>query len=103
MAVYQLKRHVIELSGSQSGSNSGGSQSGSKEVWGIDRPAHGLPSKCFDCRDNLLLMRDGEFVTWCRIFEWFSEAAEAGYEVISGFEKLSPYSTIIIRQLPSSS
>jgi hypothetical protein len=43
-------------------------------------------------------MRDGDYVTWERMMEWMSEAEEAGYEVISGFKKMSPYSTIIIKK-----
>ncbi len=46
----------------------------------------------------LLRMADGrEYVTWDRIWEWLSDAEAAGYEVVSGFKKLSPYSVIILR------
>jgi hypothetical protein len=40
---------------------------------------------------------DGEWVTWRRIWEWLSVAEEAGYSVVSGYEKLSPYSVIILK------
>jgi hypothetical protein len=44
-----------------------------------------------------LLLLDGDFVEWGRIWEWMSVAEEKGYEVVSGFKKLSPYSVIVIR------
>ena len=99
MAVYRLIRHVIYRPGSQE----------TTEVWGIDRPAPGLPTvgapRFTDADDPLrrgpcsplLLMRDGDYVTWHRLTEWLGEAAAAGYEVMSGFKKLSPYSTIVLR------
>ena len=80
------------------------------EVWGIDRPAPGLPTvgaPSFTDADDplhpgsactpLLLMRDGDYVTWHRLIEWIGEATAAGYDVVSGFKKLSPYSTIVLR------
>jgi hypothetical protein len=42
-------------------------------------------------------MRDGDYVTWDRFFEWLSEAESVGYELISGYKNLSPYSQMIIR------
>ena len=99
MKTYRLIRHVVYLKGAQE----------TQEVWGIDREAPGLPTTgapAFTDADDplrrgpcspLLLMRDGDYVTWHRLPEWFGEAEEAGYEVVSGFKKLSPYSTIIIR------
>ena len=99
MAMYRLLRHVIYRPGSQE----------TVEVWGIDRPAPdlltvGAPS--FTDADDplrrgpcspLLLMRDGDYVTWHRLIEWIGEASAAGYDVVSGFKKLSPYSTIVLR------
>jgi hypothetical protein len=31
------------------------------------------------------------------MWEWLSEAEKAGYELVSGYKELSPYSTLIIR------
>jgi len=99
MPFYRLIRHVIFRSGSQE----------TQEVWGIDRVPNGLPvtgAPLFTDADDplrqgpcspLLLMRDGGYVTWHRFTEWLSEADEAGYELVSGFKNLSPYSTIIIK------
>lgn len=99
MPIYRLLRHVIYQSGSQE----------TQEVWGIDRVAPGLATvgaPSFTDADDplrrgacspLLLMRDGDYVTWHRFFEWLGEAEAAGYEVVSGFKKLSPYSTIVLR------
>jgi hypothetical protein len=103
MPIYRLIRHVIFRPGTQE----------TVEVWGIDRPAAGLPTvgaPSFTDADDplgrgpcspLLLMRDGDYVTWHRMMEWLGEAEEAGYEVVSGFKKLSPYSTIVIRKTSS--
>ena len=100
MPIYKLIRHVIYHPGSQN----------THEVWGVDRSPPGLPTtgapRSTDEDDPLrrgacvplLLMRDGDYVTWERMMEWMSEAEEAGYEVISGFKKMSPYSTIIIKK-----
>jgi len=77
-------------------------------VWGIDREAPGLyvagAPRDTDADDPLgrdcallLQLRDGRWVTWEHIFEWISEAETAGYAIVSGFEKLSPYSTLIIK------
>lgn len=99
MPVYKLIRHVIFRPGTQE----------TVEVWGIDRPLQRLPitgAPSFTDADDplrrgacspLLLMRDGDYVTWDRMPEWLSEAEEAGYEVVSGFKKLSPYSTIMLK------
>jgi len=99
MPLYKLVRHVIFFPGSQE----------TTEVWGIDRPAAGLPTtgapSFTDAHDPLrrgpcsplLLMRGGGYVTWQRMMEWLSEATAAGYEVVSGFKKLSPYSEIVLR------
>ena len=100
MAMYRLIRHVIYRPGSQE----------TIEVWGIDRPAPGLhttgapsftdaddPLRRGSACEQLLLMRDGDYVTWHRLTEWLGEASAAGYEVVSGFKKLSPYSTIVLK------
>lgn len=104
MPVYRLIRHVVYRPGSQE----------TAEVWGIDRYAEGLPTvgapNSTDADDPLrrgpcsplLVMRDGDYVTWDRFFEWLSEAEEAGYELISGYKNLSPYSQMIIRSKGSS-
>ena len=96
--LYRLIRHVIIDRDRQP-----------KEVWGIDRPAANLPTvpspKSTDKDDPLrqepcsplLTFQDGRFVTWDSIFEWFSEAESAGYTVLTGFKKLSPYTQIVIR------
>ena len=71
MPIYRLIRQVVYLTGSQE----------TLEVWGIDRPAPGLPTvgapPSTDADDPLgrgacsplLLMRDGDYVTWHRITE----------------------------------
>ena len=98
MPFYRLSRHVIYRPGSQE----------TREVWGIDREAPGLRTRgapIFTDADDplgqpcslLLTLRCGDFVTWDLFFEWLSEADEAGYELASGFKKLSPYSTIVIK------
>lgn len=92
-------RHVIYKPGSQE----------THEVWGIDREAPGLRTRgapyATDADDPLgggpcsplLVLRCGDFVTWDLFFEWLSEAEDAGYELVSGFQKLSPYSSLVIR------
>jgi len=99
MPVYRLIRHVIFRPGSQE----------TQEVWGIDRAPAALPvvgAPSFTDADDplrrgacspLLVMRNGDYVTWDRFFEWLSEAEEPGYELVSGFKKLSPYSQMILR------
>ncbi len=96
MPIYRLKRHVIFERCQQN-----------REVWGIDRQPVGLMTVVsprdtdaddplqYDC--SLLLQLDGDYVSWTRFFDWLSVAEEAGYTLLSGFEKLSPYSTILIR------
>ena len=103
MPLYKLSRHVVYFPNCQE----------TREVWGIDRPAPRLritgapqytdaddPLRRCDC-SPLLLMRDGDYVTWHRITEWLSEAEELGYEVVSGLKKLSPYSTILLKGVSS--
>ena len=99
MPIYKLIRHVIFRPGSQE----------TQEVWGIDRAPASLPvvgAPPFTDADDplrrgacrpLLVMQNGDYVTWHRFFEWLSEAEEAGYELISGFKNLSPYSQMILR------
>jgi hypothetical protein len=98
MPIYKLIRHVVYFPTCQE----------TREVWGIDRAAPGLRTmgapQSTDADDPLgtpcsllLLMHDGDYVTWTRIPEWISEAEEAGYEVVGGLHKLSPYTTILVR------
>ena len=101
MPVYRVRRHVVFKRGCQE----------TEEVWGIDRPAPGLhtvpaprdtdaddPLRSDECGcTQLLKMQCGHWVTWTRFFEWLSEAEAAGYELVSGFKKLSPYYTIVIK------
>ena len=78
------------------------------EVWGVNQPMHGLATVAAppftDADDPLgrdcslvLIMPDGDYVTWDRMFEWLGLAEAAGYTVVSGFADLSPYSTIVLR------
>jgi hypothetical protein len=100
MPFYRIKRHVIYKPGCQQ----------TEEAWGIDRPAPGLhtataprdtdaddPLRCGDCCTILIKMADGRYVTWDRMWEWLSEAEAAGYELVSGFKKMSPYSVLVLR------
>lgn len=100
MPFYRLIRRVIFRPGSQE----------TREVWGVDRSPAALPTvgaPPFTDEDDplqgdsgpcsaLLVMRDGDYVTWHRFFEWLSEAMEAGYRLVSGLEKLSPLTTFLI-------
>lgn len=105
MGIYRLSRNVVYSAREQQ----------TVEVWGIDRAAPGLPCESaprdtnnddplFPSQDHcgcvLLLLLDGRWVTWDRIPEWLSVAEEAGYELVSGYKKLSPYSTIMIKDRP---
>ena len=101
MPFYRVKRHVIYKPGCQQ----------TEEVWGIDRPAPGLRTggapRDTDADDplrgdgcgcvTLLKMECGSPVTWDRFFEWLSEAETAGYELVSGYKNLSPYSVLVLR------
>ncbi len=100
MPVYRVRRHVIYKPGCQQ----------TEEVWGIDRAAAGLntvgaprytdegdPLRNGECGSQLLKLADGRWVTWDRFFEWLSEAEVAGYELVSGFKKMSPYSVFVVR------
>jgi hypothetical protein len=103
MPIYCLSRHVVYRPGCQK----------TDEVWGIDRGlpiASGLATKCAprdtdeddplrrrSCESPLLLWHKGDYVSWRFIWEWLSVAEAAGYEVVSGFSKISPYSVIVVR------
>lgn len=100
MPLYKLRRHVIYRPGCQE----------TEEVWGIDRRPTRLPvcpaPRDTDRDDPLrsqsecctqLLKHHGEYVTWENMMDWLSTAEEAGYEVVSGFKKFFPFSTIILR------
>jgi len=102
MGVYRISRNVVYSVRDQN----------TVEVWGIDRVAPGLPCESaprdtnnddplFPNHDScccvLLLLLRGHWVTWNRIPEWLSVAEEAGYELVSGYKKLTPYSTIMIK------
>jgi hypothetical protein len=103
MPLYNLRRHVIYRSGCQQ----------TDEVWGVDRSfptVSGLKTKCAprdtdeddplrarSCGSPQLLVLGCDYVPWANIWEWLSVAESAGYEVVSGFKKLSPYSVIVLR------
>jgi hypothetical protein len=106
MPFYRVRRHVIFKSGCQQ----------TEEVWGIDRqPPPALKTarapRYTDVDDPvldpnmsdegscpvLLKLNDGRWVTWHRIWAWLSEAEAAGYELVSGFQDITPYSTLVIR------
>jgi hypothetical protein len=42
-------------------------------------------------------MADGRYVPWSHFFEWASEAEAAGYEIVSGFKNLSPFTVVVLR------
>lgn len=98
--MYCVKRNVVYSTRAQN----------TVEVWGIDRPAPDLPCEAAPrdtnaddplapedtCSTVLLLLR-GYWVTWDRFPEWLSFAEEVGYELVSGYKKLSPYSSIMIK------
>ena len=99
MPIYRVRRHVVLTRDRQT-----------EEVWGIDRPAPGLrtgtsprftdeddPLRRDCCGTVLLKMSDGCWVTWDRIWAWLSDAEAAGYELVSGYKDVSPYSTLILR------
>lgn len=100
MPFYRLIRRVIFRPGSQE----------TREVWGVDRPPAALPTvgaPPFTDEDDplqgdsgpcsaLLVMKNGDYVTWHRFFEWLSEAMEAGYTVTTGLKHPSPLTTFVI-------
>jgi len=105
MGIYRISRNVVYSMREQQ----------TVEVWGIDRPAPDLACESAprdtnkddpltsyqdSCCCVLLLLLGGRWVTWDRIPEWLSVAEEAGYELVSGYKKLSPYSTIMIKDRP---
>jgi hypothetical protein len=100
MPFYRIRRHVIYKPGCQQ----------TEEVWGIDRTAPSLntvgaprdtdegdPLRSDGCGPQLLKLADGRWVTWERFFEWLSEAESAGYELVSGFKKMTPYSVLVLK------
>ncbi len=105
MPIYRVRRHVIFKPGCQQ----------TEEVWGVDRQPAALKTarapRFTDVDDPvldpnmsdegscplLLKLANGEWVTWHRMWAWLSEAEAEGYELISGFKDLTPYSTLIIR------
>ena len=100
MPLYRLRRHVLYKPNCQQ----------TEEVWGIDRPAPGLctapaprytdeddPLATAECCCSHLLRLKGHWVPWGQIWEWLSDAEAVGYEVVSGFENLTPYSVIVLR------
>ncbi len=103
MPIYRVRRHVVYLPGCQQ----------TEEVWGIDRQPAALSvagaPRFTDEDDPLLGSKErcgcplllktacGKWVTWHRMWQWLSEAEAAGYELVSGYSDVSPYSTLIIR------
>lgn len=102
MPLYRLRRHVVyDAACGQT-----------REVWGVDRPLGSTvlktrpaprdtdaddPLRGGDCGCAALLVIDGHFVIWDDIWNWLSIAEGAGYEIVSGFKKMTPYSVIILR------
>lgn len=105
MPLYRLRRHVIYDSACGQ----------TREVWGVDRP-FGSPAlktragpSDTDADDPLrrgtgrcgcavlLCLPCGDYVSWDSIWTWLSLAEAEGYEVVSGFKKMSPYSAIVLR------
>ena len=98
-AVYFLTRHVVYDPGCEQ----------TREVWASDRPGAafattGAPRFTDEddplghpCSTWLLVMPDGSWVGWNKIAAWLSVAMSAGYEVVSGFQDMSPYKPIVIR------
>ena len=99
MPLYTLKRHVVFDSDCGQ----------TREVWGVDRPGAAFRTArapkqtdeddplAHPCSTWLILMPDGDWVSWNKITEWLSVAMDAGYEVVSGFADMSPYKPIVIR------
>lgn len=102
MPLYKLHRHVIHKPNCME----------AEEVWGINRAppppleTRGAPrdtdrddplrNRNGDCCTQLL-WRNGNYVPWHHVIDWLSDAEAAGYEVISGFKNLTPYSVILLR------
>ena len=107
MPLYGLIRRVVWSVADQ----------GYREAWGIDRVTGSLLLPTVSAprdtdRDDpvnagpnfkdarcapMLTLRDGRLVTWQLMMEFLSEAEEVGYTLISGFEKMSPYSVLVLR------
>lgn len=106
MPLYRLRRHVVyDAACGQT-----------REVWGVDRPLGSALLKTasgprdtdaddplrvgncgYACPLLLRLSDNSDYVGWDSIWAWLSDAEAAGYEVVSGFKKLSPYSVIVLR------
>jgi hypothetical protein len=94
---YRLKRHVVFLPRSVE----------TEEVWGIDRTPTSLETtrQTFTDTDDplgsrcsLLLVYEGQYVTWPLFFEWLSYAETQGYTLVTPITgELSPYSTLVIK------
>jgi hypothetical protein len=94
---YRLKRHVVFLSRPVE----------TVEVWGIDRQAQNLDttSQRDTDRDDplrtqcaLLLVYEGQYVTWDIFFEWLSYAETKGYTLVTPMTgDLSPYTTLVLK------
>ena len=97
---YRIRRHVVYIPGQDT-----------IEAWGIDRPAPNLDTTTARFTDetdplgndplgrscSLLLLLQGQYVTWDRFWEWLSYAETNGYTLVTSLDKISPYSTIIIK------
>jgi hypothetical protein len=49
------------------------------------------------CGCPLLLRLGEDYVTWDGLWTWLSMAEDAGYELVSGYKKLSPYTVMVLR------
>ena len=93
MPYFRLRRHVVWVNQETC------------EVWGIDRPAPLIettttPRYTDQCDPletpcALLLVLDGDYVSWHRMWEWLSHVESVGYTLVS--QDITPYSTIIIK------
>ena len=98
-SVYFLTRHVVFDAACGK----------TREVWAADRPGAAFATTRaprftdegdplgHPCSTWLLVMPDGDWVGWNKIPVWLSVAIAAGYEVVSGFQDMSPYKSIVIR------
>ena len=104
MPYYRIRRHVIYKPGCGQ----------TEEVWGIDRLPAGplltafappftdrddpLLGDAYRCSCTILLKFPcGDWVTWHRFWEWISYAESVGYELVSDFKDISPYSVIVLK------
>ena len=94
---YRLKRHVVFLP----------REVDTVEVWGIDRSAPNLETTRQTYTDvddplrkpcSLLLVYEGQYVSWSLFFEWLSYAETKGYTLVTPITgELSPYSTLVLK------